>query len=88
MPEISITTTYCDDTVRKEEFENDSYNKMVARDRTFDLYEEAKRNMTVFAKFPHIIKVIFVQPEIANEPIVETFPCKCSDQRDELVTTG
>lgn len=80
-------TTYCDERVKKEVFEPSRYGKIRARDHFFDLREEARRNMTVFAKFPHIIKVIYVSPDLpGNEKVIEEYPCEHTEKQKEEVT--
>ncbi len=76
--ELSTTTTFCDDTELKEEFDTTSIGKLEARDHFFDLRREAEQNMSVIARTPHIIKVVYRHPDIPSneEPVIEEFDCE------------
>ena len=79
---IRLTKIYCNDTEEEEKFEPTRYGRIEARDRFFSLREEASRNETVFAKFPHIIRLRFLQPEVLTEPVVEEYVCPCGKVHD------
>jgi hypothetical protein len=81
--ELSVTKTLCNNTEVKEDFEDTRYGRIKARDHFFDLKAEAERNMTVFAKFPHIIKLRFAHPDIVDHPVVEEFKCGCSEKHEQ-----
>lgn len=81
--EIVLDIYYCNDTMKEEKYDPTRYGKITARDRFFDLREEAKRNETVFARFPHIIRLRFVQPEELRTPLVEEYVCPCGKVHED-----
>ena len=72
-----IRIGFCDNSSDEHRFATTVWGNMQAKADFVDLIQQANRNDTILASFPHIVELLLLMPMVSDEDTCEEFTCPC-----------